>query len=423
VDNFPVPLPFVENAKALVGVSYAKVAGYTGSMSRQPGSQPIRLLMLLVVCALAVWMLRGPDPGFSWLDTADLQPSRDTERSDANGAAYPDVRKVETPTMRGYAYGAIQVYFTRPQDGAPASEQQPGLDQTVATDLERASRSIELATFDFDLPRITQALLNAHKRGVHIRMVVDSENLEDPGAARLLGTLEQAGIVVTYDRRAGFMHNKFIVIDDRILWTGSWNLTHNDTFRNNNNLVRVEDTRIAHAYRTQFATLANERSTALGVATSVELDGTSMEALFSPDMPITTQVAEAIAQAHHSVDFLAFTFTSDALGDAMVAAKARGVRVQGVIENRNARSSGSERDAFRDAGIAVLEDGNCFLMHHKTIIIDGETVITGSFNWTAAAQQINDENILMLHGPWIAHVYAQEFGRVWAQAQQPTKCG
>ena len=64
-----------------------------------------------------------------------------------------------------------------------------------------------------------------------------------------------------------------------------------------------------------------------------------------------------------------------------------------------------------------------YVLRHHTTIVDGETVIAGSFNWTAASQQLDDENILVRHHPWLAEVYAQEFRRVWAGAQQPTKCG
>jgi phosphatidylserine/phosphatidylglycerophosphate/cardiolipin synthase-like enzyme len=84
--------------------------------------------------------------------------------------------------------------------------------------------------------------------------------------------------------------------------------------------------------------------------------------------------------------------------------------------------TGSEFAALRDAGIDVLADGNCFVMHHKVMVIDGERTITGSFNFTDAAQQQNDENVLLIDDQSVAALYATEFERVYAQALDPVEC-
>lgn len=68
-------------------------------------------------------------------------------------------------------------------------------------------------------------------------------------------------------------------------------------------------------------------------------------------------------------------------------------------------------------------DGNCYIMHHKVIIIDGRTVITGSFNFTGSAQTQNDENVLIIEDAGLAARYTEEFERVYQQALQPTRCG
>ncbi len=235
-----------------------------------------------------------------------------------SGAISP-VRTIETNTLQGYTQGAFQVYFTRPH--GIKRWQEGGLDQTVASDLLHAKDSIDVASFDFDLASITRALLDAHKRGVVVRMVVDSENLTDPRAAYMLGSLEEAGITVAYDRRAAFMHNKFIVIDERVVWTGSWNLTLNDTFRNNNNALRIEDTRVAASYTHTFAALANGGNSTAAMLPGVMVDGTSIQVLYAPTMPVTTEVVRAIAGAQRSVEFLAFSFTSDTIAEALIAAK------------------------------------------------------------------------------------------------------
>jgi phosphatidylserine/phosphatidylglycerophosphate/cardiolipin synthase-like enzyme len=107
--------------------------------------------------------------------------------------------------------GAIQVFFTTPALVYPDSpEQRPAspLLAAVLADLDAARDSVDLAAFDFDIPAMTNALLRADARGVVVRLVVDSENLETPEVSEQTGRLQRAGIEVHFDRREPFMHNK-----------------------------------------------------------------------------------------------------------------------------------------------------------------------------------------------------------------------
>jgi phosphatidylserine/phosphatidylglycerophosphate/cardiolipin synthase-like enzyme len=101
----------------------------------------------------------------------------------------------------------------------------------------------------------------------------------------------------------------------------------------------------------------------------------------------------------------------------MIASAKKGVEVQGVIENRGA-SQGSLPDLFC-AGLPVKTDGNPYTMHHKVIIIDGETVITGSFNFTKSADTVNDDNVLVIHSAAVAGLYEQEFQRIYGAGETP----
>jgi phosphatidylserine/phosphatidylglycerophosphate/cardiolipin synthase-like enzyme len=158
------------------------------------------------------------------------------------------VTTVETRTLRDMAGPGYQVYFTKPHYPEDGTSRVGGLDHALVADLDRAQYRIDLLTFDFDLPSVADALLRAHRRGVRVRLAVDGENLETPVVAKLTGDLQGAGVPVSLDRRSAFMHNKIILIDERIVWTGSWNLTVNDTFRNNNNMVRIDDEGTAIGY-------------------------------------------------------------------------------------------------------------------------------------------------------------------------------
>jgi phosphatidylserine/phosphatidylglycerophosphate/cardiolipin synthase-like enzyme len=330
-------------------------------------------------------------------------------------------QSIETPALAGFAQGPVQVYFTRTLDPGRTEGRGGGLDETIAADIERARQSIDLAAFDFDLPVVTSALVRAQERGLRVRVAIDGENLATPAVAAVAGRLQDAGVLLTVDRRPAFMHHKFLVVDGSVVWTGSWNPTANDTFRNNNNMVRLADTHIAALYAARFERLFGVSGAVISDS-SIERDGFRITASFTPEDNITGDVVETIEDARSSVEFLMFSFTSDAIADALVAARRRGVRVRGVVESRNARGSGAEQDKLRDAGLDVLPDGNCFIMHHKVLIVDGQRVMTGSFNWSANAQEQNDENVIMVENGWLARRFQEEFERIYDQARTPMRC-
>ena len=87
------------------------------------------------------------------------------------------------------------------------------------------------------------------------------------------------------------------------------------------------------------------------------------------------------------------------------------------------RVAGSAVPKLKRAGVDVREDGNCGLMHDKVFVVDGRTVVTGSFNWTRQAQEANDENAVFADNQWLAQRYADEFERIYTQAASPMRCG
>jgi phosphatidylserine/phosphatidylglycerophosphate/cardiolipin synthase-like enzyme len=121
--------------------------------------------------------------------------------------------------------------------------------------------------------------------------------------------------------------------------------------------------------------------------------------------------------AKTSVHYIIFTYTHADLSSAMIERAKAGVDVQGVIENRGA-SQGAMVPIFC-AGLPVRKDGNPNTMHHKVIVIDGQYVITGSFNFTKSADESNDDNILVIHSPAVAALYEQEFQKVFGQGKAP----
>ena len=120
---------------------------------------------------------------------------------------------------------------------------------------------------------------------------------------------------------------------------------------------------------------------------------------------------------------MAFSYTADDIASAMIAQAKAGLVVQGVFERQNATGTGADFAKLKSGGVDVLQDGNCYILHHKVIIIDERTVITGSYNFTGSAERSNDENLMIIDDQAVARTFLDEFNRTYAQAQAPTRCG
>lgn len=324
----------------------------------------------------------------------------------------------------------LKVYFTDPN---PPDQVGNGIDRFVVPVLDVARTSIDVTSFDFNLPSVINALINARKRGVTVRVVLDENNGVHLLGASLSPTkkevngltmLTAVGIpVVNGGRSNGLMHDKIIIVDSTTLFIGSWNMSYNDTFRNNNNLLQITSQKLIANYQAKFNELFSDQrfgaKAKVGAQTPrLTLDGVAVENYFSPVDKVMSKIVTEVNGARKSIKFMAFTFTHADLADAMIARARAGVQVQGVIENRGA-SQGSLVPLFC-AKLPVKVDGNPYTMHHKVIVIDDQTVITGSFNFTKAADQSNDDNILIIRSPAVAALYNQEFARLYAQGKTPT---
>jgi phosphatidylserine/phosphatidylglycerophosphate/cardiolipin synthase-like enzyme len=319
------------------------------------------------------------------------------------------------PVNRGQgASGWYELFFTAPQE---QPQWRGGLDELLATDIDQARSTVDLAAYDLDLQSVTDALVRAQERGVRVRLVLDSDNLELDQPQDLLA----AGIPIVEDSRSALMHDKFVIIDGLITWTGSWNLTDSGTYRNNNHAIRINSREMAANYTAEFEEMFLDGSFGSTSPSKtphrhLTLDGTLIETYFAPEDEVMKQVIRAVSRAEQSIRFMAYSFTDAALGGAIRERAAAGVLVEGVFESRGTSSAYSQFAALKEAGLIVWRDGNPALMHHKVIVIDAATVILGSFNFTGSADQQNDENLLVIHDREIAGQFLDELGRIITQA-------
>lgn len=312
----------------------------------------------------------------------------------------------------------LGVYFTAP-DSRQAGNLRGGLDARLAQAILAARLSVDMAAMDLDLWSLRDALITAYRRGVIVRLVVESDYLDTPEIQELV----QVGISVLGDRREGLMHNKFVVIDRTEVWTGSANFTLNGMYRNDNNILWLRSSQVAANYTQEFEEMFVADQFGPGSPPDtpyprINLDGVQVEVYFSPEDRAALALLDLIAAAERQVYFMLYAFTSDDLAAALVAAHRRGVEVSGVLDSGQIESNlGGEYSNLVAAGIPVRRDGNPDRMHHKVMLIDGEVVITGSYNFSQNAETRNDENIVVVYDSGLAQYYQIEFERVFAAAR------
>ncbi len=318
----------------------------------------------------------------------------------------------ETPPSHWF-----ELYFSDP-DSPTAGSFRGGPDNALAQSIREARLSVDAAIYHLNLWSIRDALIAAHEGGVKVRVVLESDNMDEVEVQELV----EAGIDVIGDRRESLMHNKFVVIDGSQVWTGSMNFTTNGAYYNDNNLMCIRSSRLAQNYTSEFEEMFVQDFFGDNVLEntpfpSLTLDGNQIETYFSPDDGTATRIVALLRSAQKEIHFLAFSFTSDPIAEAMLERAAAGVEVSGVFEEGQYYSNtGTEFDRLKAAGLDVRLDGNPRNMHHKVILIDDQIVILGSYNFSRNAEEYNDENTLIIHNGDLAALFQAEFERVFAKA-------
>ena len=337
-----------------------------------------------------------------------------------DSATQPSFSLTEIPLASGYGYdgGWIEIYFTNPNSSL-SSQETGGIDLPLAQAIDSAKLSVDVAIYSLSLNSVRDALINAHQRGVQVRMVMESDNVDrtDPQI------LKDAGIPILGDRREGLMHNKFVVIDNSEVWMGTMNFTDSGTYEDNNAMLRIRSVKLAENFTKEFNEMFNDDKFGDNVLAEtpnprVTIDGTPVDTYFSPDDGIQPILVDILNTAQESIYFLAFSFTADPLGEAIRQRAQEGVTVAGAMDDGQVASNvGTEFDPFRQAGLDVYRDGNAGQMHHKTIIIDESIVIIGSYNFSNSAETRNDENLIVIYSKEIAKLFVGEFQRVYEVAK------
>ncbi|MDD3802860.1 MAG: phospholipase D-like domain-containing protein [bacterium] len=348
----------------------------------------------------------------------------------------------------------FEVHFNKTVDPSLANMNvavgEDSLDYHLCKYIHNAQKTIDCCFYDFDRQVVADSLEAAHNRGVKIRFITDVDNRSLAQVAQL----EAAGITVIDDAfpdsyaGSNIMHNKFCIIDTTFTFTGSWNITDNCTDRNANNSIMIRDRQVAENYVKEFTEMWGSATMTPNSAVSkfstqktdnishvFIVDNDTVKVYMSPSDGCASKLISAISTANSSIYFCIFVFSHQGVSDAMKVKYDAGVDVRGIfdatywnadysksLDMRGLWNTGNDNnpwsppaDVFRDS-----VDGN--LLHHKYMLIDADKwdsnpiVATGSFNWSDAAEDGNDENLVLLHSKYFADLFIQEFAARYDEA-------
>ena len=168
-------------------------------------------------------------------------------------------------------------------------------------------------------------------------------------------------------------------------------------------------------------TLGNARNQPAPVSSAIGTDQAgSVQVLFvgfTPPAGVAARVVQAIDSAREEVLVQAYGFTHNALAQALIRAHQRGVKVEVMLDEKSESTNRYVLALFKEAGVSLRMDGAHAIAHNKVMVMDGEIVVTGSFNFTNAAETRNAENLLILKGQSLAQAYRDNWLSHWRHAR------
>jgi phosphatidylserine/phosphatidylglycerophosphate/cardiolipin synthase-like enzyme len=137
------------------------------------------------------------------------------------------------------------------------------------------------------------------------------------------------------------------------------------------------------------------------------------KACFSPGDGCLMTILGELGRTRQTADICVFTITDDRITSAILAAHQRRVAVRIITDNDKQYDQGSDIERLRRAGLALRVDMTEHHMHHKFAVLDGDTLLNGSYNWTRSAATHNEENLIVTTEPALVRTFAKQFAAMW----------
>src|SRR5436190_8142505 len=139
------------------------------------------------------------------------------------------------------------------------------------------------------------------------------------------------------------------------------------------------------------------------------------EAFFSPGETCREAIIRQINSAVRDLKICVFTISDDTISESIAFAHRKGVEVKILTDNDKLYDVGSDIGRLAEAGVTIKVDHTSDHMHHKFMVTDQLSLITGSYNWTRSAAKFNHENIILTKEPGLVKSFLKEFDRLWEQ--------
>ncbi|PIQ22873.1 MAG: endonuclease [Cytophagales bacterium CG18_big_fil_WC_8_21_14_2_50_42_9] len=137
------------------------------------------------------------------------------------------------------------------------------------------------------------------------------------------------------------------------------------------------------------------------------------KAYFSPGDACLNAIISSINGAQSIIKICVFTISDDRITRAILQVHRRGIKIKILTDNEKLHDKGSDIRELAQAGVPVRIDNTSNHMHHKFALLDNQTVLTGSYNWTRSAAQYNHENLIISDDKTLAQDFGREFDRLW----------
>lgn len=351
---------------------------------------------------------------------------------------WPEVPPVSAPVPSS---GTAVSSFTPVEIPPYVFSGQRDIEAIIETAVRASTVSVEVAVYGFTLPRVAAALVDAKKRGVKVRVLVNESHMYTSRRSEQLQLLLDEGVDLRALRgvgRFGIMHNKIGIFDGGLALAGSFNWAVTANTANSENVVFSREAGMTAGYRKYFDWMWGfGRPIADGPGEPVNSYGPTPEdparpinfngALlpgysFSPGGATEKNIVAALDFARESADIAVFSFYSLDIARAVINAHRRGLKVRVLVDRVQASQS--------EVGEMLLAAGVPFrwsqgfagkgVMHNKYAVLDGKLLMTGSFNWSDNAQDNNFENMFYSDSPEYAGPFAAQFERLFEAAEAPT---
>jgi len=180
--------------------------------------------------------------------------------------------------------------------------------------------------------------------------------------------------------------------------------------------VLLVEAEIKHLCKKADIEIVKKTTTTSVPIPKINLSGEKIaEALFFPNEGNIDKIIAYLDSCEKSLDVCVYTITDDRLTQQMVKLHRRGVKVRVITDDEKSVDIGSDIATLSHAGISVRMDQGSTYMHHKFAILDNLVLMTGSFNWTRAASQSNQENIIFSGEKTLVSAFVKEYNKLWEQ--------